>query len=87
MIEPPMVRITGQRRPDRGTIERSGAHRDYRMSTYDPFDHGFGDALFGLTIIQPEGYTQSGRQHSSRHRSVPLGYAEAKVGSELAPVV
>jgi hypothetical protein len=33
MIEPPMVRITGQRRPDRGTIERSGAHRDYRMST------------------------------------------------------
>ena len=34
MIEPPMVRITGQRRPDRGTIGRSGAHRDYRMSTY-----------------------------------------------------
>jgi hypothetical protein len=28
-----MVRITGQRRPDRGTIGRSGAHRDYRMST------------------------------------------------------
>jgi len=35
MIEPPMVRITGQRRPDRGTIERSGAHRDYPMSTYE----------------------------------------------------
>ena len=33
MIEPPMMRITGQRRPDRGTIERSGTHRDYRMST------------------------------------------------------
>jgi hypothetical protein len=26
------VRITGQRRPDRGTIGRSGANRDYRMS-------------------------------------------------------
>jgi predicted transposase YbfD/YdcC len=35
MVEPPMVRITGRRRPDRGTIGRSGAHRDYRMSTYD----------------------------------------------------
>jgi hypothetical protein len=33
--EPPTVRITGQRRPDRGTIGRSGANRDYRMSTYD----------------------------------------------------
>ena len=31
--DPPMVRITGQRRPDRGTIGRSGANRDYRMST------------------------------------------------------
>jgi hypothetical protein len=30
-----MVRITGQHRPDRGTIGRSGATRDYRMSTYD----------------------------------------------------
>jgi hypothetical protein len=30
--EPPMVRITGQRRPDRGTIGRSSANRDYRMS-------------------------------------------------------
>jgi hypothetical protein len=29
MIELPMVRIAGQRRPDRGTIERSGAHRDF----------------------------------------------------------
>jgi len=35
MAEPPMVRIAGQRRPDRGTIGRSGARRDYRMSTYD----------------------------------------------------
>ena len=33
--EPPMVRITEQRRPDRGTIGRSNADRDYRMSTYD----------------------------------------------------
>jgi hypothetical protein len=33
--EPPMVRNTGQRRPDRGTIGRSGSNRDYRMSTYD----------------------------------------------------
>ena len=33
--DPPMVQITGQRRPDRGTIGRSGANRDYRMSTYD----------------------------------------------------
>jgi hypothetical protein len=33
--EPPMVRITEQRRPDRGTIGRSSANRDYRMSTYD----------------------------------------------------
>jgi hypothetical protein len=33
--EPPMVRITGQRRPDRGTIGRSGANRDYRMSTHE----------------------------------------------------
>jgi hypothetical protein len=30
-----MVRITGRRRPDRGIIGRSGAHRDYRMSTYE----------------------------------------------------
>jgi hypothetical protein len=29
------VRITGQRRPDRDTISRSSADRDYRMSTYD----------------------------------------------------
>jgi hypothetical protein len=29
-----MARITGQRRPERGTIGRSGARRDYRMSTY-----------------------------------------------------
>ena len=29
----PMVQITGQRRPDRGTIGRSGANPDYRMST------------------------------------------------------
>ena len=35
MAEPPMLRITGRCRPDRGTIGRSGAHRDYRMSTYD----------------------------------------------------
>jgi len=34
-----MVRITGQRRPDRGTIGRSSANRDYRMSTY------------GLTVV------------------------------------
>ena len=34
MVEAPMVRITGQRRHGRGTIRRSGAHRDYRMSTY-----------------------------------------------------
>jgi hypothetical protein len=33
--QPPIVRITGQRRPVRGTIGRSGANRDYRMSTYD----------------------------------------------------
>src|ERR1700730_12907466 len=33
--EPPMVRITGQRRPDSGPIGRSSANRDYRMSTYD----------------------------------------------------
>jgi hypothetical protein len=32
--EPPTVRITGQRRPDRGTIGGSSANRDYRMSTY-----------------------------------------------------
>lgn len=36
MIKPPMVRITGPRHPDRDTIERSDAHRDYRMSTYAP---------------------------------------------------
>jgi hypothetical protein len=33
--EPPMARITEQRRPDRGTIGGSSADRDYRMSTYD----------------------------------------------------
>jgi hypothetical protein len=33
--EPPTVRITGQRRPDRGTFGKSSADRDYRMSTYD----------------------------------------------------
>ena len=33
--EPPTVRITGQCRSDRGTIGRSSADRDYRMSTYD----------------------------------------------------
>src|SRR5262249_25971365 len=31
--EPPNVRITGQSFPDRGTIGRSSADRDYRMST------------------------------------------------------
>jgi hypothetical protein len=30
-----MVRITGRSRPDRGTIDKSMADRDYRMSTYD----------------------------------------------------
>jgi hypothetical protein len=30
-----MMRITEQRRPDRGTIGGSSADRDYRMSTYD----------------------------------------------------
>jgi hypothetical protein len=35
IYEPPMVRITGQSCPDRGTIGRSRANRDYRMSTYD----------------------------------------------------
>jgi hypothetical protein len=47
MVEPPMVRITGQRRPDRGTIGRSGAHRDYRMSRHDNARIrflGYGDA-------------------------------------------
>ena len=34
MVEAPMVRTTGRRRPDRGTIGRSGTHRDYRMSRY-----------------------------------------------------
>src|SRR3984893_16118878 len=33
--DPPMVRIPGQRRPDRGTIGRSRATRDYGISTYD----------------------------------------------------
>jgi len=33
--KPPTVRITGQRRPNRGTIGGSSANRDYRMSTYD----------------------------------------------------
>src|SRR5262249_46010243 len=32
--EPPNVRITGQSFPDRRTIGRSSADRDYRMSTY-----------------------------------------------------
>ena len=30
--EPPKVQITGQSCPDRGTIGRSSANRDYRMS-------------------------------------------------------
>ena len=30
----PTMRITGQCRPDRGTIDGSGADRDYRMSTH-----------------------------------------------------
>src|ERR1700730_9815841 len=29
------VRITGQCRPDRGTIDKSSAGRDYRMSTFE----------------------------------------------------
>jgi hypothetical protein len=29
------VRITGQCRPDRGTIDKSSAGRDYRMPTFD----------------------------------------------------
>jgi hypothetical protein len=33
--EPPMVRITGQLCPDRGTIGGSSANRDYRMSVHD----------------------------------------------------
>jgi hypothetical protein len=31
--QPPTVRITGRRSPDRGTIGGSGTDRDYRMST------------------------------------------------------
>src|SRR5438094_7424699 len=37
--EPPTVRITGRQRPDRGTIGRLGANRDYRMSTYGLLPH------------------------------------------------
>jgi hypothetical protein len=33
--QPPTVGITGQCRPDRGTIDKSTADHDYRMSTYD----------------------------------------------------
>jgi hypothetical protein len=33
--EPPILRITGRSLPDRDTIGRSSADRDYRMSTYD----------------------------------------------------
>jgi hypothetical protein len=33
-VEASMARITGRRRSDRGAIERSGARRDYSMSTY-----------------------------------------------------
>jgi hypothetical protein len=32
--EPSTVRITGRHRPDRGTIGRSSANRDYRMSRH-----------------------------------------------------
>src|ERR1700732_5098517 len=47
----PTVRITGQRRPDRGTIGGSSADRDYGMSKYDnarltsPISKGCGAAL------------------------------------------
>jgi hypothetical protein len=34
--EPPIVRITGRHRPDRGTIGRSSANRDYRVSIHGP---------------------------------------------------
>jgi hypothetical protein len=34
IYEPPTVRITGRHRPDRGTIGKSSADRDYRMSTH-----------------------------------------------------
>jgi hypothetical protein len=43
--EPPMVRITGRHRPDRGTIGRSGANRDYRMSTASGAKQMFGAEL------------------------------------------
>src|SRR3984893_19087046 len=33
--EPPILRITGRSLPDRDTIGKSSADRDYRMSTYD----------------------------------------------------
>jgi Bacterial sugar transferase len=42
-----MLRITGRRRPDRGTIGRSPAHRDYRMSTY-----GFRGELSSVEKLQ-----------------------------------
>ena len=46
-----MVRITGQRRPDRGTIGRSSANRDYRMSTYDELGD-FASAVWVLSLSQ-----------------------------------
>jgi hypothetical protein len=62
------VRITGQSRPDRGTIDKSMADRDYRMSTYDNAleHHGGG---FGLA---------SARQKlQSQPRNLVIGWISA----------
>ena len=47
-----MVRITGQRRPDRGTIGQSSANRDYRMSTYGKRKSGSAPDIAGCETVR-----------------------------------
>jgi hypothetical protein len=50
--EPPTVRITGHC-PDRGTIGRSGANRDYRMSTRNNAHQAHSKSPKAVTEMRP----------------------------------
>ena len=51
--EPPTVRITGRHCPDRGTIGRSGANRDYRMSTRNNAHQAHSKSPKAVTEMRP----------------------------------
>ncbi len=68
----PMVQITRQRRPVGGTICRSGADRDYRMSTYDNAQDDSSRAEASRFSARKRSLSCSGR--ASKHRIIaPFG--------------